>query len=405
MNHSIVIPSVLTLLATLLSIPFLACNTGDASWGTTQSPLFTQAPGPPITVAGGPSNVVVGDMNKDGKPDLVVTSDQARTITVLLGTGGSDVRFRGTGGSALTVSDSPGEMVLGDVNGDTNLDLAFVTHDSYGVTIVLGDGKGGLALATNSPIVMKEGQHPHTHGLAMDDLNGDRKLDLVTVNNADNDVSVAFGDGHGNFAKAAGSPFAVGPSPYPLALGDVNNDGHPDIVATTTATGPQRAQQLPFSRALTLLLADGRGGFRRSMLPLRTGQPWFVVIGDVNGDRMPDLLATHHEQSELTVLLGDGSGGFKEASASPFDFGHDAFHMVLAEVNRDGKPDVIAAAGNGVRVMLGDCRGAFTPAPHSPYVTGKGTWRVAVADLNGDGKPDVIMTNTESNTVGVLLGR
>jgi hypothetical protein len=405
LNHYIVIASVFTLLATLLSIVILSCNARDASLGTTQSALFTQAPGPPITVAGGPSNVVIGDMNRDGKLDLVVASEQARTITVLLGAGGSEPRFRGTGGSAVTVSDSPGEMILGDVNGDTNLDLAFVTHDSYGVTILLGDGKGGLTLAANSPIVMKEGQHPHTHGLAIGDLNRDGKLDLVTVNNEDDDVSVAFGDGRGNFTQAAGSPFAVGPSPYPLALGDVNNDGHPDIVATTTATGPRRAQQLPHSRALTLLLADGRGGFRSSLLPLRTGQPWFVVIGDVNGDRKPDLMATHHEQSELTVLLGDGNGSFKEASASPFNFGHDAWRMVLADVNRDGKPDVVAAAGEGVRVMLGDGRGGFTPARHSPFLTGKSTWRLAVSDVNGDGKLDVITTNAESNTVGILLGR
>ncbi len=405
MSHTIVLPSVFTLLPTLLSILMLSCNTGDTGLVTSQSPLFTQAPGPPITVAGGPSNVVVGDMNKDGKPDLVVTSEQSRTITVLLGVGGSEARFRGTGSGAVAVSDSPGEVVLGDVNGDTNLDLAFVTHDSYGVTILLGDGKGGLTLAPNSPIAMKNGQHPHTHGLAMGDLNRDGKLDLVTVNNEDNDVSVAFGDGRGNFTHAAGSPFAVGPSPYPLALGDVNNDGHPDIVATTTATGPRRAQQLPFSRALTLLLADGRGGFRSSLLPLRTGQPWFVVIGDINGDRKPDLVATHHDQRELTALIGDGSGNFKDASSSPFNFGHNAFHMVLADVNRDGKPDVLAAAGEGVSVMLGDGRGGFSPAPHSPYLTGRGTWRFAMSDVNGDGKLDVITPSTESNTVGVLLGR
>ncbi|MCM3870796.1 MAG: VCBS repeat-containing protein [Pyrinomonadaceae bacterium] len=405
MNQSIFIPSILTLLSTLLSIFFLSCDPGDASLGTTQSPLLAQAPGPSITVTGGPSNVAVGDMNKDGKPDLVVTSGQARTITVLLG-GGSDAKFRGTGGNALTVADSPGEMVLRDLNGDTKLDLAFVSHDSYGVTLVLGDGKGGLAVAANSPIVMKQGgQHPHTHGLATDDLNRDGKLDLVTVNNADNDVSIAFGDGHGNFTLAPGSPFAVGPSPYPLALGDVNNDGLPDIVATSTATGPQRAQQLPFSRALTLLLADGRGGYRSSLLPLRTGQPWFVVIGDLNGDRQPDLVATHHERSALTVLLGDGSGNFKEVSSSPFDLGHDVWQMVLADVNRDGKLDVLAAAGDGVRVMMGDGRGGFTPAPHSPFLTGQGVWRIAVGDVNTDGKIDVITTNAESKTVGVLLGQ
>jgi hypothetical protein len=396
--------STVTLLATLFAILLLACKTGDASLGSTQAPLFAQAQGPPITIAGAPNNIRVGDMNKDEKSDLVVASGQARTITVMLGDGATGVGFR-KAGTEVTVSDSPGEMALGDLNGDTNLDVAFVTHDSYGVTILLGDGKGGLTVSANSPIKMKQGQQPHTHGLAMADLNRDGKLDLVIVNNADNDLSVALGDGRGNFSIAPGSPFAVGPSPYPLAIGDVNNDGHPDLVATTTATGPQRAQQLPFSRALTLLLADGRGGFRRSQLPLRTGQPWFVVIGDVNGDRKPDLMATHHEQNELTVLLGDGAGNFKEQSASPFDFGHQAWQMVLTEVNRDGKPDVIAAGGSGVGVMLGDGQGGFSRAPHSPFVTGNDTWRLATGDVNGDGKPDVITTNTKSNTVGILLGR
>jgi hypothetical protein len=79
--------------------------------------------------------------------------------------------------------------------------------------------------------------------------------------------------------------------------------------------------------------------------------------------------------------------------------------MAVADVNRDGKPDVVAAAGEGVEVMLGDGRGGFLRAPHSPYITGKGTWRLAVSDVNGDGKLDIITTNSDSNTVSVLLGR
>jgi VCBS repeat protein len=387
-----------------------SCNAGGANSIGAQRPVFAPAPGSPIAVAGGPGNVLVGDMNKDGKLDLVVACGQSRTIVVLLGNGDRsgakdrDGQFRAAPASTISVSDDPGEMVLGDVNGDANLDVAFVSHDSYGVTILLGDRKGTLALAPNSPIVMKDGQHPHTHGLGIADLNGDGKLDLATVNNSDNDVSVAFGDGRGNFTRAPTSPFPVGPSPYPLALGDVNSDGRLDIVATTTATGPLRRQQLPFSRALTLLLNDGRGGFRRSELPVRTGQPWFVAIGDVNGDRKPDLVATHHEQTELTVLLGDGHGGFTEASGSPFDFGHNAWHIVLADVNRDGNADVIAAAGDGVRVMFGDGRGNFKPAPE-PFLTGGGTWRLAVGDVNKDGRVDVITSNSESNTVSILLGQ
>lgn len=400
-------------MSSILTLVFLAmlfltsCNAGDANADSTQQPLFGPAPGSPIAVAPGPGSVCIGDMNKDGKLDLVVASasTQTRSIAVLLNVGDGKGGFRAAAASAISVTDSPGEIALGDVNSDGHVDLAFVTHDSYAVTLLLGDGKGRLSFAPNSPIVMKEGQHPHTHGLGMGDLNGDGKLDLATVNNADNDVSVAFGDGRGGFTRAPGSPFVVGPSPYPLTLGDVNNDGRLDIVATASATGPARAQQLPLSRALTLLMADGRGDFRKSLVPLRTGEPWFVAIGDINGDSKADLVVTHHERYELTVLLGDGQGRFTEVVGSPFHLSRNAFQLALADVNRDGSRDVIAAAGDGVHVLVGDGEGNFKQAPGSPFLTGKGAWHFAHGDLNADGKVDVVTTNAESNTVSVLLGR
>ncbi len=379
---------------------FTSCQTGSAINTQEQQSLFANAQGSPISIADGPSNIVIGDLNNDKKLDLVVACGRSRKIIVLPGRGNGQFS---AAASTTTVPDSPGEIALGDVNGDGNLDLAIATHDSYGVLLLLGDGKGGLGIAPSSPIVMKIGQHPHTHGLVLADMNGDNKLDLVTVNNSDNDVSIALGDGRGGFTRAPASPFAVGPSPYPLAVGDVNNDGHLDIVATATATGPSRAQQLPLSRALTLLLSDGRGGFRSRQLPLRTGEPWFAVISDVNGDRKLDIVATHHELNQLTVMLGDGRGGFVEAGASPFDFGHHAYHAVVADVNGDGKMDVIAAGGDSVRLMLGDGHDGF--ATDATTLTGKGTWRLDAADLNSDGKMDLATSNSESGTVSVLLGR
>ncbi len=370
-----------------------ACSAPQA-----QQPLLAPAPDSPIAVAGAPGNVAVGEVNEDAKPDLVVAS--ARGITVLLGQG--DGRFRAAPGSPLEVPDRSTEMVLRDLTGDGKLDLALANHDTYGVMLLFGDGNGRFALAPHSPVIMKEGRHPHTHGLHAGDLNGDGKLDLVTVNSDDNDVSVAFGDGKGGFTRAA-SPFAVGPSPYPGALGDLNGDGHLDIIATSTArrTTRQEASTL----ALTVLFGNGRGDFRGQPVPSRTALPWFVAIADVNGDRKPDLVATHAERSELTVLVGDGKGGFTETTGSPFDLGHAAWHLAIADVNGDGKDDVAAAAGDGVRVLLGDGRGGFQPAPGSPFATGEGTWQLAVGDVNGDGKPDVVTSNLESDSVSVLLAQ
>ena len=390
----------LTLLLAASSISFFtSCPSGNTPSNASQQSLFTNAPGSPVSVQGGAGSVLIGDMNNDRKLDLVVAAARARSITVIEGKGNGQF---GAALSNTTVAEAPGEMALGDLNGDGNLDVAISSHDSYGVVLLLGDGKGGLAQSPVSPIVMKLGQHPHTHGLAVADINRDNRLDLITCNNADNDISLALGDGRGNFTRAPQS-FPVGPSPYPFAVGDVNNDGWLDIVATATATGPSRREQLPLSRALTLLLSDRKGGFAPHQLPLRTGEPWFAAIADLNGDGRPDIVATHHELNALTVMIGDGRGGFTEANGSPFDFGVSLFHLVIADVDRDGRMDILAASGDSMRVLLGDGRGAFKPTPSIPV--GPGVWRVATADLNGDGIIDVVTPNSESNSLSVLLGR
>ena len=401
MTSIIKIPASISRLILLLaasSISFLSCFSGNTPSNASQQSLFANAPGSPVAVEGGPGNILIGDMNNDRKLDLVVACGRTRSITVLEGKGNGQF---GATLSNTSLAEAPGEIALGDLNGDGKLDVAVSSHDSYAVVLLTGDGKGGLTPAPASPIVMKLGQHPHTHGLAVTDMNRDNKLDLITCNNADNDISLALGDGRGNFTRAPQS-FPVGPSPYPFGVGDVNNDGWPDIVATATATGPSRREQLPFSRALTLLLSDGKGGFAPHQLPLRTGEPWFAAIADLNGDGKQDIVATHHEISALTVMIGDGRGGFTEASGSPFDFGVSLFHFIIADVDRDGKPDVVAVSGNSVRVLLGDGRGAFKPAASIPV--GPGAWRIAAADLNGDGAIDVVTSNSEGNSVSVLLG-
>jgi hypothetical protein len=399
MNPSAAIGPASTFLAILFAAFLVAaCQPGEDR--PAADALLAHAPGSPMRIQGGIA--LVGDFNEDGDPDLVVAS--SKNVGVWLGNGArnAEAQVRGTPAGTASVPEPASEMAIGDLNGDGNLDVAVANHDSYAVTIVLGDGKGGLALAP-APVVMRDGQQPHTHGLELGDLNGDGKLDVATVNNAHDDVSIMCGDGRGGFSKAPGSPFRVGPSPYPMALGDVNGDGRLDIVTTASATGPQRAQQLPLSRALTLLLAEQAGGFRAIRLPLRTAEPWFAAIADFNGDQKPDIVATHHERRGITLLLGDGQGGFAEAGGSPLDPGYDLFHVAVVDANRDGKKDLFAARGDGVNVMLGDGQGRFAEARHSPYRTGRDTWRLSTGDLNRDGKTDVVTSNQDS--VSILLGR
>jgi hypothetical protein len=356
-----------------------------------QSPLFVPATGSPIAVEDGPGNVLLGDVNGDGKLDLVAA--HGRSLTLLIGQG--DGQFRAAPTSPIALSAHPDEMVFGDIDGNRTLDLVVANHDSYDVVLLSGDGKGGFTPAPGSPITMRQGTRPHTHGLGIGDMNGDGKLDLVTVNHNDNDIAVVIGDGKGGFSTAPGSPFAVAAAPYPLAIGDMNGDGNLDIVSPSIARS---------SRVLSLLLGDGRGGFRRSDIQLKTTGPGYVAIGDVNGDSKPDLVSTHLERSQLTVLLSNSGSNFMEVPDSPYDLGHAAWGVLVADVNRDGKADVVAAAGDGVRIMLSDGRGGFAPAPGSPFPAG-GAWRLDMGDINGDGKPDIVTANMESDSIGVLLGQ
>jgi hypothetical protein len=355
-------------------------------------PLFAPALGSPIAVGERPESLAVGDVNNDGKPDLVVCSKGV--VAILLGDGTG--RFQPAPGGPLNYGAT--ELALGDVNGDGRLDLVLAHHDSYAVAVLLGDGRGGFAPAFGSPFAAKDGQHPHTHGLALADVNRDGRLDVITANNDDNDIAVLLGDGRGGFRPTPGSPFPVGPSPYPFAVGDVNGDSAPDLVVPNSG---------PKNRTVTVLLGDSHGRFAPapdSPFTVPNG-PYHTALGDVNGDGKLDVVAAHDDSSFVSVLLGDGRGGFSPAPGVPFDVGRRAGAVVVSNVNGDGHPDLVVAAGEDVRVLLGDGRGRFRAAPDSPYTSGKGTWRLVVADLNGDGKPDIAAPNFEGNSVTILLRR
>lgn len=375
--------------------------TAGVMMGLAGPPALVPADGSPISVRGA-NNVAIGDVNNDGRFDLIVTTSQSRRVTILRGQG--DGRFVSDSIGAFEVPENPSEIAVGDVNGDKNLDLALANHDSYNVVLLFGTGRGTFRPAPKSPIAMKDGRQPHSHGLGLADFNGDRRIDIATVNSEnDNDVAIMLGNGRGDFTPARGSPFPVGRSPYPMAIGDLDANGTMDIVVTSTGLVPPGG--VPYNDGLSALFGDGKGGFRRSQIPVKTGRTWFVAIGDVNQDEKPDLVTTHTEDRWLSVLLGDGRGSFAETAGSPFDVGSKAWHMSMVDVNRDGTADVIAAADTGLRVLLGNGRGGFVQGPGSPFATGKGTWRLAVRDVNADGKADVVTSNLESDNVSVFLGR
>jgi hypothetical protein len=356
---------------------------------------FTPAPNSPFKIKTGGHNLVAADVNADQKPDLLISGGS--NLTVLFGSGGG--QFNPAPNTPIALPHGASEMTLGDFNHDGHLDWAGAHHDHYDVIVLLGKGNGQFEPAPGSPFIARApGKKPHTHALVSGDVNNDGKLDLVTANNEDDDVSVMLGDGSGRFAPSPKSPFPVGHSPYPIALADVDNDRNIDIIAPNSSPG---------IRTVTVLLSDGRGAFRpapRSPFPT-VGAAFYVCASDVNSDQKTDLIVTHSGESTITLLLGQGDGDFKPAATSPIQLGNQAWGIIAADLDRDEKPDLVAAGLNAVAVLKGDGRGGFKPVAGSPFRAGKGCWRPVLSDFNSDGKLDIAVGNVESNDISVLLAQ
>ena len=339
--------------------------------------------------------VAIADVNGDRHQDLIVTAEH---LQIFLGDGTG--KFRSAPDFDLDLKGHFTELAVADVNSDGKLDVITAQHDSYAVAVFLGDGKGKFASAPNSPFWPKHGQHSHTHGLLVCDVNNDKKLDLITANNADNDIAVMLGDGQGGFSSAAKSVFPCGPSPYPLAAADVNEDGNIDILVPNSK---------PDLGTMTVLLGDGKGGFAQSTsspikIPAPARDVYYVALADLNGDGHVDVLLDGNHDDCASILLGDGRGNFKPAPQSPLRMGNRGWNLAVLDYDHDGTLDLISVNEKDVRIHWGDGHGWFKPNPLVIPSGGNGCWKMATGDLNEDGFLDVVTPNVESQNLTILLG-
>jgi hypothetical protein len=191
---------------------------------------FTPAAGSPFAVGRAPYPHAIGDVNKDGNPDIVTPNVGSNDVTVLLGDGRGS--FKAAGNSPYAVASRPYYVTIGDISGDNNPDL-ITTHDDIDLlTTLLGDGRGGFVTAPDSPFDVGR----RAFKLAGADITGDARMELVIGTEASDSVVVLMGKGRGGYAPASGSPYKAGANPR-IAIGDMNNDGKPDIVTANNGSG------------------------------------------------------------------------------------------------------------------------------------------------------------------------
>lgn len=378
---------------------------GTATLGTGTAGLsFLNSSNPP---AGDLAwSAAVGDFNGDGILDLAVTNYGSGTVSILLGNG--DGTFTPAPNSPVTVTFDPESIVVADFNGDGKADLAMENSYYNGViTILLGNGDGTFTPAANSPITVG-GAFETPGAVAVGDINGDGIPDLVATNsnNVISDpgtMTVLLGKGDGTFTITANSPVTIGSGPISIAVGDFNGDGIPDLAMVNFA-----------GNNVTILLGNGDGTFTAATdSPVAVGSfPTSIATGDFNGDGILDLAVTNSNYTSgtvgsVTVLLGNGDGTFTPAASSPVNVGNSPQSVVVGDFNGDSKGD-LAVANNGddtVTILLGSGNGTFTQATNNPVRVGDFPHSEAVGDFNGDGISDLVVANSGSNTNTVLLSQ
>ena len=306
------------------------------------------------------SSVAVGHLNADAYLDVVACSGNAGTLSVRLG--------NGAGGfgplhvfSGLTYVSA---FTLADFDGDGDDDVATVSMGTGAVTILLSDGTGELL--PGGVVSMPDGPRAIDHA----DFDGNGTADLV-VGNHFLSWSVLLGDGTGGFAPPLTMPMPA--SSYFVETGDVDEDGDADVV-------------IQGSNGITLHPGNGDGSFAPlSLLALNGSMP---ELADANGDGFDDLITTSGDLKSVLVYLGHAGAAF-DPPLPKISSGQEARKVAVIEADGDGLPDLVVGQSEpgGVIVLSGAGFGAFETFRFAPFDSDPSDQ--VVADLDGDNDLDV----------------
>jgi len=382
----------------------------NAGGGRFSAPIF----GPPLISDGIDEGfaITVGDMNGDGILDLAVTGADAYSTTLKTYFGNGDGSFTAGvlvwGGSQASGNDVV-SAVLADVNGDHCLEIT--TAETIGITDVFyNDCKGNFPSDPSITYGVADG----AISVAVADVNGDGFPDIITGSfpnpnagplvgySPGNSLTVRLNDGTGNFGPArvyVGDPGMTG-----LAVADLQNDGHPDIITANQNTN-----------STSVYLNDGAGGYGEPAGGYGgyiEGAPTSPVnapitgylSADVDGDGKPDLvlvdfveLGSYDSTEPLTVLLNQGNGQFSLPIRSVINATAPILDFVLADFRNIGRPDFLAltlnqSSGAAPQLIYAQNIGGGqfgSPVTFSlPYDYDYAFGTLAVGDFNNDGKLD-----------------
>ncbi len=387
------------------------------------------APSVPLQGSGcSPATVAFGDINADGRPEILTCSGNAQVIAQFVGTDGSLLG----GPLVIPVENAPNLIAAADLNLDGVSDLLVMTFNASSGLLLFGDRQDGL-----TPFAEPMLSNP-PRSIALADFTGDGKPDLIAAHD-DGTLDLLLNHGNGLF----GTPrsYVAGSNLVGLAVGDLDGDGAVDVAGADAG----RFETAPRD-GVVVLWSEGNG---RLTAPVEYREGRSVTLADVTGDGVPDLVTTPGEgtvvvfrstgdgsfgaprgyttganedqpvraadfdgdghpdlisangRSGFAILLNDGVGGF---FGEPLlgRFGADISDLAVADFDGDGLADIFAIEESQAAVLLNDGHGGFESSP--AFAVEGGVPVMQLGDVDGDGAPDLVTADLQNPRVDLRLG-
>ncbi len=316
------------------------------------------------------------DIDGDGSPDITAANEASSDLRLM--------KNDGCGNAAPYVicpgHGEPSPMESADFDRDGLTDLCTGNLQGFSAAVFFNDGQGGLL----PPVVLPTGGR--AHGVTVLDADADGWADVVTSNRSN--VLLFRNLGNRTFAPAVA--FNAGSGEDGVMACDMNGDGRMDLVVGND-TGS----------TVSLLLADGNGGFTLGASRNCGGRPFQVAVGDVDGDGDLDIMTANRTTNTMGIVKGDGLGGL--ISTTTYPCGGTPVSADLADLDGDGDLDAIVSCYGSARHDLwwNDGQGNFGGRWSLP--TSQNASCAGAMDFDRDGLLDIISTDEGADEVRIYL--
>jgi hypothetical protein len=331
---------------------------------------------PSLQLSAVPAGAASADLNGDGIPDLVVTTQNPAGVTVLLGDGKGNFAPANT----YSAGKQPRSVLLADIDGDGHLDAIVIDAATGSVEVLAGNGDGSF----RSAVAYSAVKNPV--GLTLANLSGKGKIDLVVAGS--NAIAVLSNDGSGHFT--VGPAISLAAHPLAIASGDLTGQGHDDVLLANQ------------DGSLQVLLGDGLGHLHALSKFALAAVPSSLVVADFNHDGKADVAIAYGNANSAGILFGHGNGTFEPGAT--YKVGSGPTSILAADLRETGALDLITVnqAANTFSVLRANGDGTFHPAVD--FVSGNVPVGAVVGNFTGSGHADIATFNAQTKSIAINAG-